>query len=72
MSDPKVHNYTDGTAFHWYFNQYFPADTLTELHNAVPDKFILATEACISMYYYLFMYYVLLWSMYYYLFFYNK
>ncbi|KAH7697913.1 O-glycosyl hydrolase family 30 protein, partial [Aphelenchoides avenae] len=37
-------DYIDGLGVHWYSQS--PFDTLTEAHNANPDKFILATEAC--------------------------
>lgn len=44
-------NYIDGIAVHWYWDQIFPANLLTETHNNFPDKFILATEACVGNYF---------------------
>lgn len=41
-------NYIDGIAVHWYWDQIFPANLLTETHSNFPDKFILATEACVG------------------------
>lgn len=48
FNNSKIRKGIDGTAVHWYFDDYFHASTLTELHNLFPDKTILATEASIS------------------------
>ena len=44
LSDPVARNYVDGTAFHWYAGDHFP--NLDRLHQAHPDKLLLATEGC--------------------------
>ncbi|PSN48919.1 hypothetical protein C0J52_03477 [Blattella germanica] len=48
MSDEEVASYIDGVAVHWYWDFMFPASLLERTHNNFPDKFILATEACVG------------------------
>lgn len=43
---PKVLDYVDGIAVHYYTDKFVPAlvfETVTKTH---PEKFILSTEAC--------------------------
>ena len=46
FSDPVVSDYTAGIAVHWYFDKQTPPWVLDETHEALPDKFLLYTEAC--------------------------
>ncbi|PNF36457.1 hypothetical protein B7P43_G15864 [Cryptotermes secundus] len=48
MSDKQVEEYIDGIAVHWYWDSLFPPSLLDRTHNNFPDKFILATEACVG------------------------
>nr|XP_049699185.1 lysosomal acid glucosylceramidase [Helicoverpa armigera] len=43
---PKVLDYIDGIAVHYYTDFLTPAAVLSEITRAYPDKFIIATEAC--------------------------
>jgi glucosylceramidase len=45
MGDPEASKYVDGTAFHWYSDEGY--ENLQLSHEAYPDKFLLATEACV-------------------------
>ncbi|KAJ8910784.1 hypothetical protein NQ315_015125 [Exocentrus adspersus] len=44
----NVRNYVNGLAVHWYWDEEFPPSLLTSTHNEYPEKFILATEACLG------------------------
>lgn len=46
LSDPISESFVDGTAIHWYWNVLSPASVTTQIHDAFPSKFILASEAC--------------------------
>ena len=46
LGDPDAAKYVDGIAVHWYGDQVSSPSILSDVHNAHPDKFILATEAC--------------------------
>ncbi|KAG1703668.1 Glucosylceramidase [Nymphon striatum] len=46
LSDAEAKKYISGIAVHWYFDNYIPAEVLSDAHNKYPDIFILATEAC--------------------------
>jgi glucosylceramidase len=46
LNDSVASEYIAGMAVHWYWDKFIPANVLTFTHNAHPDKFILATEAC--------------------------
>jgi glucosylceramidase len=46
FADKTAAKYAAGTAIHWYSNS--PHTNLDEPHNSHPDKFILATEACMG------------------------
>lgn len=49
LNDPEVAEYVDGLAMHWYSDMediYNNFDKMNQTHNAFPQKFILATEAC--------------------------
>ncbi|XP_076249035.1 lysosomal acid glucosylceramidase-like [Calliopsis andreniformis] len=48
LSNKKARKYTAGTAVHWYTDQFVPPNVLDQTHKALPDKFILMTEACIG------------------------
>nr|CAD7603336.1 unnamed protein product [Timema genevievae] len=48
MSDEKAASYIDGVAVHWYWDGLFPASLLDYTHDSHPDKFLLATEACVG------------------------
>jgi len=48
MSDEEAAKYVDGIAVHWYLDTLFPPSLLDRTHNNFPDKFILATEACVG------------------------
>nr|CAD7448937.1 unnamed protein product [Timema bartmani] len=48
MSDEKAAAYIDGVAVHWYWDGLFPASLLDYTHDSHPDKFLLATEACVG------------------------
>uniref|UniRef100_A0A2A4K8P8 Glucosylceramidase n=1 Tax=Heliothis virescens TaxID=7102 RepID=A0A2A4K8P8_HELVI len=43
---PKVLDYIDGIAVHYYTDFITPAAVLTEVSKSYPEKFIIATEAC--------------------------
>uniref|UniRef100_A0A8R1V4Z2 Glucosylceramidase n=1 Tax=Pristionchus pacificus TaxID=54126 RepID=A0A8R1V4Z2_PRIPA len=45
-SDPIAASFISGVGVHWYFDALAPVSTLRRTHEAHPDKFILATEAC--------------------------
>lgn len=46
LSDANASKYIAGIGFHWYTNVFAPPTLLDLTHDAHPDKFILATEAC--------------------------
>ncbi|XP_054158420.1 putative glucosylceramidase 3 [Oppia nitens] len=46
FADPVASRYAAGTAVHWYSHS--PHELLDEPHRLHPDKFILATEACVG------------------------
>uniref|UniRef100_A0AC34RJJ5 Glucosylceramidase n=1 Tax=Panagrolaimus sp. JU765 TaxID=591449 RepID=A0AC34RJJ5_9BILA len=46
LADPEAAKYVDGIGVHWYQDDYSLPTALTDVHNAHPTKFILATEAC--------------------------
>ncbi|KAK2721155.1 hypothetical protein QYM36_003432 [Artemia franciscana] len=46
VSNPEAEQYVSGIAVHWYFDRSTPPSFLDETHNALPDYFILSTEAC--------------------------
>uniref|UniRef100_A0A914V756 Glucosylceramidase n=1 Tax=Plectus sambesii TaxID=2011161 RepID=A0A914V756_9BILA len=48
-SDPVASSYTAGTGIHWYLDMFAPVGVYTLTHKAWPDKFILATEACVAL-----------------------
>ncbi|CAG5024569.1 unnamed protein product [Parnassius apollo] len=43
---PKVLDYIDGLAVHFYFDTSTPVQTLKDLHERYPELFVIATEAC--------------------------
>ncbi|XP_018579333.1 glucosylceramidase-like [Anoplophora glabripennis] len=43
-----VRNYIDGIATHWYWDDIIPPSMLTTTHDTYPEKFLLATEACVG------------------------
>ena len=45
-TDPVANKYTAGTAVHWYGHD--PKTMLDEPHQMHPDKWMLATEACVE------------------------
>ncbi|GMT24735.1 hypothetical protein PFISCL1PPCAC_16032, partial [Pristionchus fissidentatus] len=45
-SDPEASKYIAGVGVHWYMDGFTSASKLIATHEAHPDKFILATEAC--------------------------
>ncbi|KAI9560631.1 hypothetical protein GHT06_011581 [Daphnia sinensis] len=46
LADPEANKYVSGFGVHWYANNVVPPSVLTSTHEAFPDRFILATEAC--------------------------
>ncbi|CAG2115983.1 unnamed protein product, partial [Medioppia subpectinata] len=46
FADPVASKYTQGTAIHWYGHD--PKEQLDAPHNQHPDKWMLATEACVE------------------------
>lgn len=46
LADPEANKYVSGFGVHWYANNLVPPSVLTSTHEAFPDRFILATEAC--------------------------
>ncbi|KAK8788544.1 hypothetical protein V5799_021680 [Amblyomma americanum] len=48
LSDADAAKYVAGVAVHWYTDSVTNASRLDETHDAFPDKFILATEACMG------------------------
>lgn len=46
LADPEANKYVSGFGVHWYSIDLVPAAVLTATHEAFPDRFILATEAC--------------------------
>ena len=46
FSGSDASSYIDGIGVHWYWDNIAPAVLLDKTHEAFPDKFILATEAC--------------------------
>ena len=47
---PKVLDYIDGIAVHYYTDFITPAAVISEVGKLYPDKFIIATEACEGIY----------------------
>ncbi|XP_068893830.1 lysosomal acid glucosylceramidase-like isoform X2 [Tenebrio molitor] len=41
-------DYVDGIAVHWYYDTTFPPSLLRKTHENFPEKFVLATEACLG------------------------
>ncbi|XP_015601455.1 glucosylceramidase [Cephus cinctus] len=50
FKDPKTKNYTDGVAFHWYWDNLIGSSVLDATHDEFPDKFLIMTEACAGAY----------------------
>ncbi|KAL3186893.1 hypothetical protein MRX96_004706 [Rhipicephalus microplus] len=48
LKDKDAAKYIAGVAVHWYLDSVTDAARLDETHDAFPDKFILATEACMG------------------------
>ena len=46
MKSEAAAKYVSGVAVHWYADFIVPPLPLLNTHNAMPDKFLLATEAC--------------------------
>lgn len=46
LSVPGAAQYIDGSAVHYYDDQYVSAEVLTITHFDHPDKFIFASEGC--------------------------
>ncbi|XP_037503564.2 lysosomal acid glucosylceramidase-like, partial [Rhipicephalus sanguineus] len=46
LGDPEAAKYVHGVAVHWYTDNFIGPWVLDKVHQAFPDKFILATEAC--------------------------
>ncbi|KAK4323931.1 hypothetical protein Pmani_005390 [Petrolisthes manimaculis] len=46
LEDPDCANYVDGTAVHWYSDQWVGPEVLDETQELFPDKWLLHTEAC--------------------------
>lgn len=46
VDEPKALDYIDGVAVHFYTDFITPATVLTEVMKGIPQKFLLATEAC--------------------------
>ncbi|XP_037943788.1 lysosomal acid glucosylceramidase-like [Teleopsis dalmanni] len=47
-SRPDSLNYLDGFAVHWYWDDIFAPYLIDEVHNAMPEKLLLNTEACVG------------------------
>jgi glucosylceramidase len=45
-SYPESRNYIDGIAVHWYWDSLISPKALQETHELIPDKLIIASEAC--------------------------
>ncbi len=43
---PETTNFFDGIAVHWYLDNYVNPIVLEQTHEAMPSKWIFATEAC--------------------------
>jgi glucosylceramidase len=41
-------DYVDGIAVHWYYDTIFSPSLLRKTHENFPEKFVLATEACLG------------------------
>nr|XP_039266841.1 lysosomal acid glucosylceramidase-like [Styela clava] len=48
LSDPSAAKYVSGIGVHWYWDWLIGPEKLNITHNLFPDKFILATEACVK------------------------
>lgn len=46
LEDPDCAKYVDGTAVHWYSDEWVGPSVLDETYGLFPDKFLLYTEAC--------------------------
>ncbi|XP_023235439.1 glucosylceramidase-like [Centruroides sculpturatus] len=46
LDDKEARSFVSGIGFHWYWNAISPVKSLDLTHDAFPDKFLLATEAC--------------------------
>ncbi|XP_022911938.2 lysosomal acid glucosylceramidase-like [Onthophagus taurus] len=46
FDDVEARSYMDGIGVHWYWDDFVPAQWLSQTHNRYPDKFIMGTEAC--------------------------
>ncbi|CAD6199337.1 unnamed protein product [Caenorhabditis auriculariae] len=46
LADIDAAVYVAGIGAHWYSDDYFGPELLTQVHNSFPDKFILGTESC--------------------------
>lgn len=46
LEDPDAAQYIDGTAVHWYSDEWVGPTVMDETHHYFPDKFLLYTEAC--------------------------
>jgi hypothetical protein len=61
MKDPRMKKYVSGFAVHWYADSSstdFLTSFLDKAHHQYPDKFILYTEASISKYIYIYIYFL--------------
>lgn len=54
FKNQKAKELFSGIAVHWYADEIFSPNRLTETHTKYPDKFILMTEACTGKHNYLF------------------
>lgn len=50
FSDAGASKYVSGIGVHWYIDEYSPVVALDYTHFEFPDKFLLATEACVKGY----------------------
>lgn len=48
FSDAGASKYVSGIGVHWYIDEYSPVVALDYTHFEFPDKFLLATEACVK------------------------
>lgn len=46
FENQKAKDLFSGIAFHWYADEVFSPDRITDTHNKYPDKFLIMTEAC--------------------------
>lgn len=46
LEDAACAPYVDGTAVHWYSDQWVGPEVLDETQGLFPDKWLLHTEAC--------------------------